>query len=168
MADRWFSWRTGSLDVWDYNIRWSTRLIFSSQNKSCTLQPEYIINTTKKIFFLLYHYSSVLIPNPNSSKTTNPLNTQFNILSCEPPCWSWVGPLSANKRLLKSQYQLCPMRSTAHSSSFSYHFFAYYDTIFKLILLALKNDFDKNHSEDTVLQKLTCMLDSICITFLFK
>lgn len=32
----------------------------------------------------------------------------------------------------------------------------------------MKDDFDKNHSEDAVPQKLTYILVSMCITVLFK
>lgn len=100
---------------------------------------------------------------------TNPLNTQFNIPRGGPLCGSRVGPLSANKRLLKSQHQLCPMRPAGHRSNFFYCFFVFYDTLFKFILLALKDDFDKNDSEDTVLQKHTySLLISKCNIVLFK
>lgn len=50
-----------------------------------------------------------------------------------------------------------------------YCFFVFYNTIFKFILLALKDNYDKNHSEDTVLQKHTYILIvSKSIIVLFK
>lgn len=65
-----FSWRTWSLYVWDDDIHWSTRAIFSSQNKS-----KCIINTTKKsLFHGATMFQCLYQIHTHSNKTSNLFN----------------------------------------------------------------------------------------------